>query len=101
MLPIRGFDHEPRKSLRSVAFIVALGLGGFATTSIPSFALSPAPSAALASHTKTASGDVIEVRAVARRGAVAVGPRGGAVARRTTVVRPGFHGAGTRVVRPA
>nr|WP_245310921.1 hypothetical protein [Bradyrhizobium valentinum] len=45
--------------------------------------------------------DAIEVRAAGRGGRVAVGPRGGVVARRTTVVRPGFHGAGTRVVRPA
>ena len=58
--------------------------------------------------------DVVQVY-VARRGGVAVGPRGGAVAgrttvvgrpgggaavRRTTVVRPGYAGGGVRWVRP-
>lgn len=87
------------KSLSSVAFAVTLGLCGLAATSTSSFALSPG--AALASHAKAANADIVEVRAAARRGGVAVGPRGGAVGRSTTVVRPGVHGAGTRVVRPA
>ena len=58
--------------------------------------------------------DVVQVY-VARRGGVAVGPRGGAVAgrttvvgrpgggaavRRTTVVRPGYAGGGVRWARP-
>ncbi|WP_249159729.1 hypothetical protein [Bradyrhizobium tropiciagri] len=47
--------------------------------------------------------DVIDVRAVVRRGGVAVGPRGGAVAYRSRTVvgpgvRPGYRGAA--VVRP-
>ncbi|WFU61297.1 MULTISPECIES: hypothetical protein [Bradyrhizobium] len=37
---------------------------------------------------------------VVRRDRVAVGPRGGVVAGRTTVVRPGWNGSGTRWVRP-
>ncbi|WLB79123.1 MULTISPECIES: hypothetical protein [Bradyrhizobium] len=45
------------------------------------------------------------MRAVARRGGVAVGPRGGAVAYRSRTVarpgvRPGWHGGGTRWVGP-
>ena len=69
-------------------------------------------SAALASQGKAATGDVIEIRAVARRGGVAVGPRGNAVAYRSRtvvrgpgarrcVVRPGYRGGGVRWARPA
>jgi len=64
--------------------------------------------AALASQGKAATGDVIEIRAVARRGGVAVGPRGNAVAYRSrtvvrgpAVVRPGYRGGGVRWARPA
>ncbi|MGY4404012.1 hypothetical protein [Bradyrhizobium sp. USDA 3315] len=51
------------------------------------------------------TGDVIDVRAVVRHGGVAVGPRGGAVAYRSRAalrpgIRPGWHGARTRSVRP-
>lgn len=35
-----------------------------------------------------------------RRGAAVVGPRGNAVVRRTTVVRPGWRGGGVRWARP-
>jgi hypothetical protein len=51
--------------------------------------------------------DVLEIRAVARRGGVAVGPRGNvaAVRSRTVVrgpaVRPGYRGGGVRWARPA
>lgn len=80
-------------------------------------------------QTHATSSSMIEVRAVARGGRVAVGPRGGAVVhrgaavvgprgaayrggtavvgprgnaavRRTTVVRPGYHGGGVRWARP-
>ncbi|WP_245334715.1 hypothetical protein [Bradyrhizobium mercantei] len=49
--------------------------------------------------------DVVQVRAVVRRGGVAVGPRGGAVAYRSRTVvgpgvRPGWHGGGARWVGP-
>jgi hypothetical protein len=55
----------------------------------------------LASHAKAMDGDLVEVRAVARRGGVAVGPRGNAVAYRSrTVVRPGYAGGGVRWARP-
>jgi hypothetical protein len=44
--------------------------------------------------------DLVQVY-VARRGGVARGPRGGVVARRTTVVgRPGYGGGGVRWARP-
>lgn len=35
-----------------------------------------------------------------RRGTAVVGPRGNAAVRRTTVVRPGYHGGGVRWARP-
>ena len=102
MLPTgKILDPRVRKSPSSVAFIVILGLGGFAATSTSSSALSPTPGVALASHAKAAAkaanDDIVEVRAVARRGGVAVGPRGNAVARGTVVRAPAARGA---VVRP-
>ena len=95
-----------RQSLNSVALVAILSIGGIATSTSPSSALSPTGSAALASQGKAATGDVIEIRAVARRGGVAVGPRGNAVAyqsrtvvrgpavRGAAVVRPGYRGGG-------
>ncbi|CAH1661337.1 hypothetical protein [Chelatococcus asaccharovorans] len=44
--------------------------------------------------------DVVEVRAVVRRRAAVVGPRGNVAVRRTTVVRPGWRGGGVRWARP-
>ena len=97
-----------RQSLNSIALV-----GGIAASPSPSSALSPMGSAALASQGKAATGDVIEIRAVARRGGVAVGPRGNAVAYRSrtvvrgpavrgaAVVRPGYRGGGVRWARPA
>lgn len=118
MLPITSvFDRRVRKSPFAFALIITPGLGGLAATSTPSSALNLKPGAALASHTKAANGDVIEVRAVVRRGGAAVGPRGNAVAYRSrtvvrgpvarapvaraAVARPGFAGGGVRWARPA
>jgi hypothetical protein len=102
-----------RQSLNSIALVAALSTGGIATSTSPSSALSPMGSAALASQGKATTGDVVEIRAVARRGGVAVGPRGNAVAYRSrtvvrgpavrgaAVVRPGYRGGGVRWARPA
>ena len=102
-----------RQSLNSIALVATLSIGGIAASTSPSSALSPMGSAALASQSKAATGDVIEIRAVARRGGVAVGPRGNAVAYRSrtvvrgpavrgaAVVRPGYRGGGVRWARPA
>lgn len=102
-----------QQSLNSIALIATLSIGGIAASTSPLSALSPMGSAALASQSKAATGDVIEIRAVARRGGVAVGPRGNAVAYRSrtvvrgpavrgaAVVRPGYRGGGVRWARPA
>ena len=103
--------HRVTNTLHSMALVTALGLGGLALTPTPSYALNPAATAMLASHAK-ANGDVVDVRAVARRGGVAAGPRGNAVAYRSrtvvrapaaraAVVRPGYAGGGVRWARPA
>jgi len=106
------FARRIRQSLNSIALVATLSIGGIAASTSPSSALSPTGSAALASQGK-ATGDVIEIRAVARRGGVAVGPRGNAVAYRSrtvvrgpavrgaAVVRPGYRGGGVRWARPA
>ena len=57
-------------------------------------------SAALASQGKAATGDVVEIRAVARRGGVVVGPRGNAAAYRSRTVVRGPAVRGAAVVRP-
>ena len=102
-----------RQSLNSIALVAALSIGGIAASPSPSSALSPVGGAALVSQGKATTGDVVEIRAVARRGGVAVGPRGNAVAYRSrtvvrgpavrgaAVVRPGYGGGGVRWARPA
>ena len=94
------FARRVRESLNSIALVALLSLGGLASTT-PSSAMSPLAGAALASQSKLATGDFIEIRAVARRGGVAVGPRGGAAAYRSrTVVRgPAVRPGGAAVVR--
>src|SRR5215218_6327832 len=57
-------------SLQSTALIAALSLSGLVASNAPALALSPLGSAALAFQGKTANTDVIEIRAVARRGGV-------------------------------
>ena len=68
------------------------------------------PTTSVPEQVKYAS-DIVQVRAVARRGGVAVGPRGGGVAYRSRTVvrgpvarpgvRPGYAGGGVRWARPA
>ena len=102
MLPITTIlARRIRESLNSIALVGALSLGGLAAIPTPSSALSPMAGAALAVQSGAAASDVIDVRAVARRGGVAVGPRGGAVAYRgRTVVRgPAVRPGGAAVVR--
>jgi hypothetical protein len=102
MLPITTIlARRIRQSLNSIALVAILSIGGIAASPSPSSALSPMGSAALASQGKAATGDVVEIRAVARRGGVAVGPRGNAAAYRSrtvvrgaAVVRPGYRGGG-------
>jgi hypothetical protein len=114
MLPITTIlARRIRPSLNSIALVAILSIGGIAASPSPSSALSPMGSAALVSQGKATAGDVIEIRAVARRGGVAVGPRGNAVAYRSrtvvrgpavrgaAVVRPGYGGGGVRWARPA
>jgi len=105
--------RRTRQSLNSIALVAALSIGGIAASPSPSSALSPVGGAALVSQGKATTGDVVEIRAVARRGGVAVGPRGNAVAYRSrtvvrgpavrgaAVVRPGYGGGGVRWARPA
>jgi hypothetical protein len=99
------FDGRVRKSLNLVSLVVVLAFGGLAATPTPSAALSPGPSVALGQQARTSS-DIIDVRAVVRRGGVAVGPRGNAVGYRSRTVvrgpvaRPGYAGGGVRWARP-
>jgi hypothetical protein len=44
--------------------------------------------------------EIEQVRAVVHGGRAVVGPRGNVAVRRTTVVRPGWHGGGARWARP-
>jgi hypothetical protein len=104
-------DRQVHRSIiGSLACAVILGVGmlGIGAASSPAGAMNPGAARALGAHTDRA-GDVIEVRAVARGGRVAVGPRGGVAVRRTTVVRPGvrrpvvrpgYAGGGVRWARP-
>ena len=110
MLPITTIlARRIRQSLNSIALVAILSIGGIAASPTPSSALSAMGSASLASQgKKAATGDVVEIRAVARRGGVAVGPRGNAAAYRSrtvvrgaAVVRPGYRGGGVRWARPA
>ena len=99
--------RRTRQSLNSIALVAALSIGGIAASPSPSSALSPVGGAALVSQGKATTGDVVEIRAVARRGGVAVGPRGNAVAYRSRTVvrgpavRPGYGSGGVRWARPA
>lgn len=99
MLPSRKiFGFQVGSPFFPLALSLALGVGAFPQTWAAGLAQGTlSAKQGLTSH----DNDIVDIRAVARGGRVAVGPRGGAVARRTTVVRPGFHGGGTRVVRPA
>jgi hypothetical protein len=99
------------KILGILACAATLGTGA---TSVPASALNIGATRSLAEQAiaDQSNPDVIEVRAVARRGGAAVGPRGNAVAYRSrtvvrtpaaraAVVRPGYAGGGVRWARPA
>jgi hypothetical protein len=108
MLPTRTLFDRRVPKLSSFAALFVLSLGGLAATSTSSSALNPTPGAVLASQAREPSSDVVQVRAAVRRGGVAVGPRGNAVAYRSrtvvrgpAVVRPGYAGGGVRWARPA
>ena len=93
--------------LHASALVAVLGISGLIASSTPSSALGPMGSAAPAFQGKSAAGDVMDIRAVARRGGVVVGPRGNAAAYRSRTVvrgpavRPGYGGGGVRWARPA
>jgi hypothetical protein len=99
------------KILGILACAATLGTGA---TLVPASALNIGATRSLAEQAiaDQSNPDVIEVRAVARRGGAAVGPRGNAVAYRSrtvvrtpaaraAVVRPGYAGGGVRWARPA
>ncbi len=74
-----------------------VGSTAFAFMGSPASAINPGPASSLR-HELKAGSPVIDV-VVVRRGYVARGPRGGVVAGRTTVVRPGVRPG--RWVRPS
>ncbi|MHC6154629.1 hypothetical protein ACVSQB_22885 [Bradyrhizobium elkanii] len=81
-----------------MSLYAALGLGGLLATSDSSSALNVGSALLLNQQAKGANPDVVEVRAVVRRGGVVVGPRGNAAAYRSrTVVRgPGVRAGWAR-----
>ena len=95
-------ESKASKPLISILSAAMIGLVGLATASAPSSALNLGPSVALGDQTKAPNADLVEVRAVVRRGGVAVGPRGNAVGYRSrTVVRgPAVVRPGVRWARP-
>ena len=79
-----------QQSLNSIALVAALSIGGIAAFTSPSSALSPMGSAALASQGDAATGDVVEIRVVARRGgAIAAGAAIGVVTAATAAAWAG------------
>jgi hypothetical protein len=94
-----------RSILGSLACAVILAVGASSPSAYAMNIATPRAPGSQVNH----STDVIEIRAVARGGRVAVGPRGGVAVRRTTVVRPGvrppvvrpgYAGGGVRWARP-
>ena len=102
-----------QQSLNSIALIATLSIGGIAASTSPIVRPEPHGERCTGIPEQSSNRDVIEIRAVARRGGVAVGPRGNAVAYRSrtvvrgpavrgaAVVRPGYRGGGVRWARPA
>ena len=86
------------EALFRASFAAILGLAAVALAGSPASAINLGPTAPLQHQLKEGS-PVINV-VVVRRGYVARGPRGGVVAGRTTVVRPGWNGGGVRWARP-
>ena len=102
------FGHRDHKAaiFNKIFRLTAIGAAAIVAQLAPASAVSIGASASLPIvKQQEGSGNVVQVRAVARRGGVAVGPRGGAVAYRSRTVvrpgvRPGWHGGGTRWVGP-
>ena len=88
--------------------VTVLGLGAIVTASSSASAVNLGSAASLGTllNLDPQHSDFVEVRAVVRRGGVAVGPRGNAVGYRSRtvvrgpVVRPGYAGGGVRWARP-
>jgi hypothetical protein len=109
-------DRRERDVWDSVRILACIAVLGATATSNPSHASNFGASRSLATKMPgdARNPDVIEVRAVARGGAVhrttVVGPRGGAASRTVArggtvvrggaVVRPGYAGGGVRWARP-
>jgi hypothetical protein len=85
----------------------AAGIAILLAAAPPASALNLAAASGYGNQAQISNSDFIEARAVAHRGGVAVGPRGGAVGYRSRTVvrgpvgRPGYHGGGVRWARPA
>ena len=102
------FGHRDRKAaiFNRIFRLALVGAAAILAQAGPASAVSIGSSASLPLvQQQEGSSNVVQVRAVARRGGVAVGPRGGAVAYRSRTVvrpgvRPGWHGGGTRWVGP-
>jgi hypothetical protein len=89
--------HLKRALLIGGIFIAA----ALTVWSVPQTAqASPLASGSMYQFKTEGIGPIVNVRAVVRRGGMAVGRRGAVAYRSRTVVRPGWHGAGTRWARP-
>jgi hypothetical protein len=103
-------DRRERDVWNTVRILACVAVLSAAATSNPSHATNLGTAQSLAAQMPGAglNPDVIEVRAVARGGAVrrttVVGPRGNAASRTVVrggaVVRPGYAGGGVRWARP-
>lgn len=96
-----GRKYRKYRNMSKPTFTLALGLG---IAALFVFLLMPNDCWAFGIPSQIAPPEQNVVKIFARRSGVAVGPRGGFAARRTTVVgRPGWNGGGVRrttVVRP-
>jgi hypothetical protein len=99
MLPSHNQELASKKIRARFLRLAVLTFAGFAASSHSASALSPGP---IVAQAQTYNSDILEVRAVARRGGVAVGPRGNAAVyrSRTVVGGPGYRGGGVRWARP-
>lgn len=100
----RILQTSSRRCIGSIATSIALSALTLLTPTVPALSapLNPAP----VHEGVGAATDVVEIRAVVRRGGVAVGPRGNVAAYRSRTVvrgpavRPGYRGGGVRWARP-
>ena len=102
MLPSHNKELASKKTRVRFLRLAIVAIAGFAASSHSASALSPGPIIALEKQAQIHNSDIVEVRAVARRGGVAVGPRGNAAVyrSRTVVGGPGYRGGGVRWARP-